>query len=370
MAVPLQIDLDRLRAGLGEWLAARPTGVGEGAGRWELGEATVPEFQGLSQETVLIGAFRVGPGGRWAARPLVVKLAPRRFRLYPWDRFAAQCRLVDLLGRRTDVPVAPVYGYELDPGVLGVPFLVLGFVDGDVPPDIPPYHMHGFMREMAPDARARLWDAALVAMAGVHRLDPEPLGLGFVDQPEYGPAGSAQQVAAYERHLEFFEVDPAAAGVVGAALRWLHDHRPVERYPVRLLWGDARLGNIIFRGARVAAVLDWEMVTLGQPEVDLAWFLHLDRHLSEGVGGPRLAGLPDRAATVARYGQLLGRPVENVDYYAVLAAVRHALLAARLTGLIIQYGLLPPGVDLPLGAMAAGMLTRVLDEAGGTVPVR
>jgi aminoglycoside phosphotransferase (APT) family kinase protein len=208
-----------------------------------------------------------------------------------------------------------------------------------------------------------VWDAALVAMAGVHRLDPEQLGLGFAGQPEYGPVGAAQQLAAYERHLAFFELEDTALGVVHQALSWLHDNPPVERHPARLLWGDARLGNIIFRGGEVAAVLDWEMVTLGQPETDLAWFLHLDRHLSEGVGVPRLGGLPDRAATLSRYAELLGRPMEHFHYYAVLASVRHTLLAARVTRLIGHYGLLPSGVDIPLGAFAADLLTRVLDEA-------
>lgn len=368
MAVPFQDDPDRLRARLADWLAASEDGGEEpgregGAVRWELGEPTVPSGQGLSQETVLIDAHRTDRDGRRESRPLVVRLAPRQFRLYPWDRFAEQCRLVEVLAGQTDVPVPSVYGHEADPAVLGVPFLVLSLVDGDVPGDIPPYHMRGFVNEMPPADRARLWDAGLVAMAGIHRLDPERLGLDFAGQPEYGPVGAGQQLAAYERHLEFFAVDDDATGVVRDALRWLHDHPPAERHPVRLLWGDARLGNIIFRGTEVVAVLDWEMMSLGQPETDLAWFLHLDRHLSEGVGVPRLDGLPDRAATVARYADLLGRPLEDLDFYAVLAALRHALLAARVTRLIVRRGLLPPGVEIPIGRYSARLLARVLDEA-------
>lgn len=268
--------VDRGRAGVG----------------WEVGEPTAPPGQGLSGELVFLPASRTGAGGRRVECPLVVRLAPRRFQLYPWDRFAEQCRVAEILARDTDVPVPPVYGHELDPAVLGAPFVVLGRVDGDVPGDIPPYHMQGFMLEMAPAARARVWDAALVAMAGIHRLDPRRLGLGFAGQPKYGPVGAAQQLAVYERHLGFFAVDDGARDVVGDALAWLHDHPPAERHPVRLVWGDARLGNMIFRGERVAAVLDWEMVSLGQPETDLGWFLHLDRHLSEGVGLARLPGLP------------------------------------------------------------------------------
>ncbi|WP_261575769.1 phosphotransferase family protein, partial [Frankia gtarii] len=328
----------------------------------ELGEPTAPPGQGLSGELVFLPASRTGADGRRVECPLVVRLAPRRFQLYPWDRFAEQCRVAEILARDTDVPVPPVYGHELDPAVLGAPFVVLGRVDGDVPADIPPYHMQGFMIEMAPAARARVWDAGLVAMAGIHRLDPRRLGLGFAGQPEYGPVGAAQQLAAYERHLEFFAVDDAARGVVGNALTWLHDHPPAERHPVGLVWGDARLGNVIFQGEQVAAVLDWEMVSLGQPETDLGWFLHLDRHLSEGVGLARLPGLPDRAATVARYAELLGRPMADLDYYLLLASLRHTLLAARVTRLIREHGLLPPDRVPPIDRFAAELLARVLDE--------
>jgi aminoglycoside phosphotransferase (APT) family kinase protein len=293
---------------------------------------------------------------------LVVRLAPRRFRLYPWDRFAEQCRIVEILARHSDVPTPPVYGHEFDPAVLGAPFVVLGRVDGEVPADIPPYHMRGFLAGMAPAARARVWDAALVAMARVHRLDPARLGLDFAGQPDYGPAGMAQQLAAYERHLEFFAPDDEARTVVDAALAFLHDHPPAERHPVRLLWGDARLGNMIFQGERVAAVLDWEMMSLGQPETDLGWFLHLDRHLSEGVGVARLPGLPDRAATVARYGELLGRPLVDVERHLLFASLRHTLLAARVTRLIREFGLLPPGRVPPIDRYASTLLARVLDE--------
>ncbi|WP_261567373.1 phosphotransferase family protein [Frankia gtarii] len=370
MAVPFQDDPDRLRSRLAAWLCAHPGAAGDGVAGgsgtagvgWELGEPTAPPGQGLSGELVFLPASQTGADGRRVECPLVVRLAPRRFQLYPWDRFAEQCRVAEILARDTDVPVPPVYGHELDPAVLGAPFVVLGRVDGDVPADIPPYHMQGFMIEMAPAARARVWDAGLVAMAGIHRLDPRRLGLGFAGQPEYGPVGAAQQLAAYERHLEFFAVDDAARGVVGNALTWLHDHPPAERHPVGLVWGDARLGNVIFQGEQVAAVLDWEMVSLGQPETDLGWFLHLDRHLSEGVGLARLPGLPDRAATVARYAELLGRPMADLDYYLLLASLRHTLLAARVTRLIREHGLLPPDRVPPIDRFAAELLARVLDE--------
>ena len=81
-----------------------------------------------------------------------------------------------------------------------------------------------------------------------------------------------------------------------------------------LLWGDARIGNIIFDGTRPAAVLDWEMVTLGSPEMDLAWSIFLDRHHSEGMGLPRLEGFPSYEETVERYEALTGFEVQDLHY--------------------------------------------------------
>jgi aminoglycoside phosphotransferase (APT) family kinase protein len=338
MAVPFADDPDKLRARLGDWLNARRANEEH----WELGQVSVPPLaQGLSQETVLIDA---------RPAPLVVRLAPRRFHLYPWDRFAEQCRLIDLLASRTGIAVPPVYGYELDPDVLGASFLVLGRVDGEVPPDIPPYHMQGFMLAMDEDARARVWDAGLQAMASVHQLDPEPLELDFIALPD--------QLEAYSQHLHFFDLDQYAADVVDKAVEWLRQHTPTVTRPPRLLWGDSRLGNLIYQGDHVAAVLDWEMATLGQPEADLAWFLHLDRHLSEGVGVQRLTGLPGPEETLGRYGQLLGRPIESFDYYRVLASFTHTVLAARVTKLIREYN----DINIPIGTYSARLLEKILGE--------
>ena len=64
---------------------------------------------------------------------------------------------------------------------------------------------------------------------------------------------------------------------------------------------------MIFDDHRCVAVLDWEMVTLGPWEQDLAWWLFLDRHHSEGLGVPRLEGFPSHRDTVAHYERLMGR---------------------------------------------------------------
>ena len=94
---------------------------------------------------------------------------------------------------------------------------------------------------------------------------------------------------------------------------------------VALNWGDARLPNLIFRDDRVAAVLDWEMAFLGDPEADLAWWLFLDWQGCDGYGIPRLDGFPSREQTV----RTLAAPFEMT-----LPAVSQQLQILRRAGLV------------------------------------
>ena len=99
-----------------------------------------------------------------------------------------------------------------------------------------------------------------------------------------------------------------------------------------LCWGDARLGNIIFRDSLdgIAAILDWEMAVLGNPVQDLAWFNYLDATFAEGLGMPRLEGLPSYAETIAQWERASGFTAANYDYYLIFAGMRYGLLLSRI----------------------------------------
>jgi aminoglycoside phosphotransferase (APT) family kinase protein len=148
--------------------------------------------------------------------------------------------------------------------------------------------------------------------------------------------------------------------VAEAALGWLHANRPEPDDPLGLCWGDARIGNMIFDHDRCVAVLDWEMVTLGPWEQDLAWWLFLDRHHSEGLGVPRLEGFPSHADTVARYEELMGRRVRNLDYYTVFAGFRFAVVMIRVIAMAVAFGLLPPDTDMGTNNIVTRLLAQDL----------
>ncbi len=353
MPVPEQRDPRATCSLLATWLRDR---LPDAAGLTVSGLRT-PSASGFSSEILLLDAGWIERGAP-RSQALVVRVAPTAHRLFLEPRFDDQCRLMRILDGVAGVPTPAVRWYEPDPGLLGAPFVVMDHVAGLVPPDQPTYHTEGWVVEASPADRAGLWWRSLEVLSRIHRLDVDALGLGFVDRPEHGPTGIDQQLGYYERFLAW---TGAELPVAQAALRWLRAERPDEPGPPALLWGDARIGNMIFRDFEPRAVLDWEMATLGQPEVDLAWFLYLDRHHSEGAGVLRLAGFPTAAETVRHYERLLGRPMRDLGYYEVFAALRFAVIMARLGRLFIEFGLLPEDSDFPTTNTAARLLGLVLE---------
>ncbi|GAA4982611.1 MULTISPECIES: phosphotransferase family protein [Streptomyces] len=365
MPVPVQRDHERTRLALADWLTARTPRADE----VRVGPVRVPGAAGFSGEILLCDAEWTEDGTE-RREPLAVRVAPTGHRIHPDDRWTEQVRLLEALNR-TDVPVAPLLGHEPGSSVLGAPFLVMRRIEGRVPADFPSYHREGWLAELPEHRRRAVWCGGVEMLAAVHRLDPRALGLGFLDRPEYGSGHLTQQLTEYTRLMPYYGADGNEAATT--ALAWLRENRPEEPGRPRLLWGDARLGNIVYDGETPAAVLDWEMAALGRPESDLAWFLHLDRHLSEGIGADRLTGLPDRAETVRHYERLTGHVVRDLEYYEVFAAFRFCVLTARVTRLLEESGIMPPGTDFPLHRNATRLLARVLEETvarrgGAAVP--
>jgi aminoglycoside phosphotransferase (APT) family kinase protein len=352
MPVPDQRDPALTAAALAAWLGER---MPEARDLVVSGLRT-PSLTGFSSETLLLDADWTRDGAA-CHRSLVVRVGPSAYRLFPEARFEDHCRVMRILDGETDVPLPPVRWYEPDASPLGAPFLVMDHVDGQVPPDSPPYHAEGWVADAAPADRTRLWWGGIEVLSSIHRLDVAGLGLDFVDRPEYGRTGIDQQLGYYERFASSAGATDVPA--VRTALERLRRDQPAESGPPCLLWGDARIGNVIYRDFEPRAVLDWEMVTLGQPEVDLAWFLYLDRHHGEVAG--RLPGFPGPDETVARYERLLGRPMRHLEYYELFAGVRFAVIMARLGQLFIEFGLLPPDNDYSTNNTASRLLAVILE---------
>jgi len=188
--------------------------------------------------------------------------------------------------------------------------------------------MEGWVLEATAGERARMWWSGIEAMAEVHRTDWRSLDLGWLVPPGTTPGLDAQ--------LDYYAVlgldRPGSAATDGRGGVEVAGGQPAGRERRRhALLGRCPVGNIIWQDFDAAAVIDWEMATLAQPELDLGWWLYFDRQFTEGLGVERPSGFPSHEATVERYGELLGRDFGDLFWYQVFSGFRFAVVMCRLS---------------------------------------
>lgn len=348
-------DPDHLSTVFSAWLAGQ---LGPDADPSIVG-ITAPGSNGFSNETILMTA-RWSEDGEVADHKLVVRVHPTKHTLFLEADFSLQYKVLSNLQGIAGVPVPNLRWYEEDPAVLGVPFFVMDHVEGRIPADNLPYTMEGWLLESTPEQQETLWWSGIEALAAIHTLDWRALGFEFLADPTHGEPGLEKNMAYYRRFLDWAAGDrpqPTAEAV----WEWLVANKPAERGPVVLSWGDSRIGNIIWDDDyQAAAVIDWEMAALGQPELDLGWWLYFDRQFSEGLGIPRPVGFPSHEDTVARYEQLIGREVGDLLWYQIFAGWRFAVIMCRLCDLLQGSDLLPGDSDMGTNNLATQFMAQLL----------
>lgn len=344
---------ERLRS----WLAAQLPD----AENVEVSNLDAPSATGHSSETVLFDASWTEAGSPHH-ESLVLRTAPSGHTVFPTYDLAEQFDVMTRVAAAApSVPLPPLRYHESDPDVLGGEFIVMGRVDGQVPPDRMPYTMEGWLLEAStPAEQRRLQDSAIDVLADIHAIDWRGAGLDRLDRPELGRTGLDQQLRFYEDFLEWGRGDHPHERFVEVA-RWLRENRPDPEPEPVLNWGDARIGNIIFRDHRPAAVLDWEMATLGPRHVDVAWFCLFERFFSVELGVANLPGFAPMDEVVARYEARSGTQLGDLGWYTAWGAYRYAVVMMR----ICQADALA-GIDgFPEDDnVATVMLDHVMDEVG------
>jgi aminoglycoside phosphotransferase (APT) family kinase protein len=353
--IPEQRDLEAARGIIAGWLAERIPDASD----VEVGPLSGPAFTGFSNETLLFDAsWKIH--GAAHREGLVLRVKPTQHTVFMEADFESQYRVLEALGTRTDVPVPTVRWFEADARYLGAPFFVMDKVDGRAPTDTPPYTLGGWLlEETTPEQRRTLVESGIDALAAVHAVDWRDLGLGFLDKPQYGRLGFEQQLRYYEASYEWADPDREPPPVAVATLDWVREHAPTHDPEIALAWGDARINNQLFGSdCRVTAVVDWEMVTLADPMMDLGWWLFLDRHFHEGMPAARMEGFPTREEMTARYEQTSGREPRDLEFYEVFGGFRFAVVMMRLAHLLVDFELMPPDNDMA----ANNAVTRVLAD--------
>jgi aminoglycoside phosphotransferase (APT) family kinase protein len=343
MATSARRDDAVLADGLGRWLAARVgtvPGAAEGSGPVRVAGLAHAEG-GMANETVLVD---FGPGHAG----MVVRLPPLE-PTFPGYDLAPQAAVQNAVAA-AGVPAPSPAVVEHDPSWLGAPFLamprVLGAVAGPAPAFDP------YVQDAGPALQRIMHDGLVDSLAAVHAVSWEAAGLAEVLT---GPS-LADAVEKWSAYVEWAsEGDPLPA--LHQAIDWCARHRPPERETV-LLWGDVRLGNLVFDDERhVVAVLDWDLASLGPPEMDLGWHFGLD-FMMEALFGQRVAGFPSRSETLERYERGTGHEVHDLAWHEVFALTRALAINDRHQRIAGD----PRRRDNPMGAV---LLAR-LEEAGSS----
>jgi aminoglycoside phosphotransferase (APT) family kinase protein len=366
MPVEGQRDPAHVKAALEGWLARQlPEASGVAITHLE-----VPQSSGFSNETFLLDARWTVDGAEQTAE-LVLRSQPLVHKLFPESELLVhQYEVMRRLGEHSDVPVPNTRWAESDPAVLGAPFFVMDRLDGRVPGDSPPYTQQGFVMDMTPAERREWHRNGVAALVSVGQVDWRAAGLEFLDQPHHGRLGPEQRRGYFASFLEW-----ATKGerhpVAHPAFEWLVANWPDDGEHIELCWGDARPGNQMTDGAEVIGVFDWEMVSLGNSESDLGWWLFLQRYLTDGVGATLPEGLLSPEETIALWEELKGRPATHVEFYERLAGFHFCLVMVKLAEMYaISSGpaALAMGVHNPVAAITCELIGLEMPSAPEPAP--
>ena len=240
----------------------------------------------------------------------------------------------------TAVPVPQTFGLCTDESVNGAPFYVMSFVDGTVLVDA-----KTSARTLDESQRGTTSYSVATVLADLHNLDADAVGLGTLGKKE---AYLARQLKRWRTQWESSKTrELEAMEIVSVAL----EERMPEQVGAAIVHGDYRLGNMITgSGGAIAALLDWELCTLGDPLADLGFLMNDWIEPGEApvsaisAPGPTATpGFLSRRRMLDEYEARTGRKIEHIDYYRAfqywrLAAIVEGVLARYLKGVMAGEG--------------------------------
>ncbi|MBT6135933.1 MAG: phosphotransferase [Rhodospirillaceae bacterium] len=303
---------------------------------------TVQQFQGGQSNPT----YRLEAGGR----RFVLRKKPPGELLPSAHAVDREYRVMKALAG-TDVPVPEMLHLCEDDAVIGQTFFVMDHVEGRVIPD------PGIAEATSPGDRAAIYEAMVDALAKLHSVDWQAVGLeGFGKPADY----VARQISRWTRQYEASKTDEIPD--MDRLMAWLPDRIPGED-EATIVHGDFRLDNMIMHPTepRVLAILDWELATLGHPLSDLAYNC-MPYHMP--YGAPALKGMigldmdalgiPSEVDYVADYCRRTGRDeIPDWHFYVAfscfrLAAICQGVYARALQGNASSENAADVGIKAPL----------------------
>jgi aminoglycoside phosphotransferase (APT) family kinase protein len=282
--------------------------------------------------------YRVSDGGghRWALRR-----PPLGKRLGSAHDMGREHKVVSALGP-TEVPVAPVVGLCQDDSVNGAPFYVMEFVEGPI--------LRGLAEAEAfpdHDDRRAIGERVADTLASIHAIDPDAVGLGDLGRKE---DYVARQLHRWQGQWEKSKTRELPA--IDSVHERLAARIPAQG-PATIVHGDYRLDNMILTpDGEVAAVVDWELCTLGDPLADVGllmayWPDRGEETIALGQPANLASGFPTREELAGRYAERSGRDLSDLDFFVALGYWKLAII---LEGVYARYaaggyGKVDPGIE-------------------------
>ena len=232
----------------------------------------------------------------------------------------------------TDVPVPPALAHCTDPAVNDAPFYVMGFVEGNI------IRTAEVAKEtLTPDQRRTAGESLVDVMAAMHAVDVDAVGLGDLGRKE---GYLERQLKRWYKQVKGSqELTKRELPDVDFVHDWLVAHMP-EQGTAGIVHGDYRLDNCMvgFDGS-IAAVLDWELCTLGDTMADVGllmvyWNDPSDDSTLLNTSATTVDGFPRKAELLERYAKASGRDISNVDYYTAFGFWK---LACIVEGVYARY---------------------------------
>jgi aminoglycoside phosphotransferase (APT) family kinase protein len=275
-----------------------------------------------------------------ASGPIVLRTTSWPPRADSRKAIEREARLLKALDS-TAVPHPAFIAWCDDERIIGVPFSLIGFIDGWLGVDsMPPAYAAD------PRLHHQAAFAMIEAIAELPKVDVDAIGLSDFGRPD---GFLERQVGRWTALMDKHRADPAYGDRViphwDEVAAWLADNRP-EMQRISLIHGDVSFSNVMLaRDAppRVEAIIDWELATLGDPLLDLGRVAYpfTSRDGTPGASlAIDLAGYPSREALVDHYGACTGLSVRHAAYYMVLAMFK---LAALIEFNYVKSKSQPPG---------------------------
>ncbi|CDO27558.1 aminoglycoside phosphotransferase [Mycobacterium vulneris] len=360
-------DVTTLPSVLSKWLSTvMPGGITP-----EITVESGVDSNGMSSETIMLTG-RWDEDGEPKEQKWVARVAPTAddvpvFSSYRLDH---QFEVMRQVGELTDVPVPNVRWMDTTGEVLGTPFFLMDRVDGQVPPDVMPYTFGGNWFADAPLERQReLQDSTVEVLAKLHAIPDAAERFGFLS--EIDPPGDTP----LRRHFgwlkdwyEYAVPDIGRSPLVERALAWLEENFPedVAASESVLIWGDSRIGNVLYDNFRPSAVLDWEMATIGPRELDVSWIIFAHMVFQELAGMAGLPGLPDvmREEDVrATYRELTGAELGDLRWFYIYSGVIWCCVFMRTGARRVHFGETEKPDDVETMFYHAPLLRRLIEES-------